>query len=140
MVKRIKSYLKQFFKIIAEILHIKYGWTRIVFRFFNYVIKIPNFIHSETSFSNGCYCNYSEHINWTKNKNIWKFSKVAESLYCSPFGLFQIQRYCEPLLRDLTNEELDYFSDVRGNETKKENFGIYNGKIVCVDYPKVKEY
>jgi hypothetical protein len=116
----------------------KKGTTRLVFIIFNkYVIKIPNFTYSHLNFLNGCYCNWSERNFYRSFKELPEFSsKVAPSLYCFPFGLFQIQYYCEPLNRELTDEELEYFEHVRNGETKHLNFGIYNGIVVCFDYAK----
>ena len=115
----------------------KSGVTRLVFKIGNYVIKIPNFTYSHINFLNGCYANYSER-SWYKTsrynlpeENI----KLAPSIFCLYFGLFQIQKYCKPLQRNLTDFELKYFESVRGGETKKENFGYYKNYIVCVDYP-----
>jgi len=69
-------------------------------------------------------------------KNMPEFlNKVAPSLFCSLFGLIQIQKYCEPLDRDATSEELEYLKDVRGGETKPINFGLYKKRVVCLDYP-----
>lgn len=113
----------------------KRGVTRIVFKIGNYVIKIPNHSYSHFNFLNGCYANWCERNYYKKFKCIKEQkNKIAPSLYCSVFGLIQIQKYCKPINRELTNEELEYFSDVRNGETKKENFGIYNNTIVCVDY------
>jgi len=112
------------------------GITRLVFKVGNHVIKIPNFKHSHLHFLNGCYANWSERNYCKMFKDIPEFlHKVAPSLWCSWFGLVQIQAYCKPLDREITREELVYFKDVRKGERKSTNFGYYNGKVVCFDYP-----
>ena len=111
------------------------GTTRIVFIFKNFVIKIPNGTYSHLNFLNGCYANWSE---WQFCKNFEDhelYQRVAPSLFCIYFGLLQIQQKCDLLNRELTDEELDYFREVRGGESKPNNFGFYKGRIVCLDYP-----
>ena len=112
------------------------GTTRIVFILHNNVIKIPNFLYSHNNFLMGCYANWSERNYCKMFKGMSEYiDKVAPSVYCSIFGLIQIQRKCIHLTRELTDDELEYFKNVRGGETKSFNFGIYNNKIVCLDYP-----
>lgn len=114
------------------------GCTRIVFIFKYIVIKIPNFQYEHSHFLIGCTSNWEErkyyksHINIIYENNLAHF--VAPSLWCSWFGLIQIQAKCEPLLRDLTEEECEFFQSLCKGDNKKENFGWYKGKLVCVDY------
>lgn len=114
------------------------GVTRIVFIFSNFVIKIPNFSNCHQHFLQGCYANWSERQFCKSFKDIepkenfiWK---VAPSYFCSWFGLLQIQAKCEPKLEHLTKEEMEFYKDVSGTDNKKENFGWYKGRIVCLDY------
>lgn len=112
------------------------GVTRIVFKIGKYVIKFPNHSYNHLNFLNGCYSNWSERNYCKQFKNMSEFyNKVSPSIFCFPFGLFQIQKYCKPLNRQITDEELLFFENVRGGETKPENFGTYQGRIVCLDYP-----
>ncbi len=113
------------------------GVTRIVFIFRNFVIKIPNFIYEHQHFLQGCYGNWSERkycIMFKKIKDEPLYDMVAPSYFCSWFGLLQIQARVEPLLRDLTEHERGIFRDICGGDIKKENFGWYKGRLVCVDY------
>ncbi len=114
-----------------------FGVTRIVFIFDSFVIKIPNYHYSHSHFLQGCCANWSE-------RNICKmfkpmrdsfFDLLAPSLFCTWFGLLQIQKRTLPLERDLTDEEKEQFKDFCGTDNKKENFGYYQGRIVCHDYP-----
>lgn len=115
------------------------GVTRIVFVFNKYVIKIPNFKYSMLHFLQGCYSNWSErdfykrHIKAEYSGNMSKY--VAPSHFCFWFGLFQIQSKVEVLNRCLTEEEKEFFKAICSEDFKKENFGIYKNKIVCLDYP-----
>jgi hypothetical protein len=69
-------------------------------------------------------------------KNMPEFlDKVAPSLFCSWFGLLQIQSRCEPKLEDLTAEEIEIFRDLHKGDFKSQNFGYYKGRLVCLDYP-----
>jgi len=114
---------------------IKRGVTRIVMVFNHIVIKIPNGLYSHLNFLNGCYANYSERQFCKSFKQHELFQKVAPSIFCTYFGLIQVQKRCEPLIRELTDDELNTFNEVRGGESKSENFGIYRGVVVCLDYP-----
>lgn len=112
------------------------GCTRIVFLLGNYAIKIPNFKVHHLHFLHGCYANWSERHYCKIMKGIENdkfYNLVVPSLFCSYFGLIQIQKRCIELNRHLTDEEIEIFKDVC-NDIKKENFGIYNDKLVCLDY------
>ncbi len=69
------------------------------------------------------WCNNSHRINVSK----W----LAPCEYLSPDGFILLQKKCEKLPNDfILPERLPKFlSDV-----KKENFGLLNGNLVCVDY------
>jgi len=118
---------------------IKSGSTRIVLCFDNFVIKIPNFNYSHNNFLQRCCANWREYkyYNYFKNHsvegNLVKY--VSPSYFCSWFGLIQIQAKCEELKRDLTEEEKELYKPLCWGDNKKENFGWYNNKLVCLDYP-----
>jgi len=113
----------------------KKGVSRIVFKIGKFAIKIPNHSFNHEHFLLGCWANCSER-NWYKctNKIAEYKDKMAPSLFCSWFGLIQIQYWCNPIDRDLTDEELKYFDNIRNGEQKSENFGYYNNRMVCLDY------
>ena len=93
-------------------------------------------MYGHKQFLIGCLSNWSERERY---KLLLKYSKeihmVAPSLYCSYFGLIQIQRRCKPMDRDLTDEELTSFQYYCNEDCAKTNFGYYKDNIVCVDYP-----
>lgn len=114
------------------------GVTRIVFIFSFFVIKIPNFTNYHLHFLQGCYSNWSERNYCKMFKNVEDnkfYDLVAPSYFCSWFGLLQIQAKCEPKLENLTDNEIEFYKNVHNGDFKKENFGYYNGKLVCLDYP-----
>ncbi len=111
------------------------GVTRIVFVFSKFVIKIPNFIYQHNHFLQGCYANWSERQYCKSFRNLPEFyDLVIPSHFCSWFGLIQIQARAIELDRHLTDEEWDKFKEVASNDMKKENFGYYKGRVVCLDY------
>lgn len=60
---------------------------------------------------------------------------VVPSIFCSWFGLIQVQRKVDCLLnRPLTDDEKIKFADVCKEDFKPENFGIWEGRVVCLDY------
>lgn len=117
----------------------KNGVTRLCFLIGNYVIKIPNFTYCHKHFLQGCYVNWSERNYYKTNiKADYKdnmVKHVSPSYFCSWFGLFQIQAKCSPKKEDLTEIERKFFEPLCCGDNKKENFGYYNGKLVCLDYP-----
>ncbi|WP_448607587.1 hypothetical protein [Paenimyroides ceti] len=114
------------------------GCTRIVLLVGNWAIKIPNFCYSMDHFLKGCLANWNErsyYKSFIKCKYKGNMAKhAAPSLFCFWFGLFQIQVRCKPLKRDLTNKEKRFFTPLCGTDNKRQNFGILNGNIVCLDY------
>lgn len=114
------------------------GCTRIVILIYKYAFKIPNFTYSMDHFLKGCCANWKERNYYKQfNKCDYKGNMVgyvAPSYFCSFFGLIQIQERCKPLGRDLTESEKEFYKTLCGTDSKKENFGVINGKIVCIDY------
>lgn len=115
------------------------GITRMVWLVGKYAIKIANPIYNHEHFLDGCRANWSERnyyksfINADYAENM--VAHVAPSLFCSWFGLLQIQRRCIPLEKELNEKQKEFFKPLCRQDNKKENFGWYNGKIVCLDYP-----
>lgn len=114
----------------------KQGITRIVILYKNIAIKIPNFLYNHQHFLQGCYVNWCERTFYKNMKSIsHQFHyKVAPSYFCSWFGLIQIQARCEPMTEELTDKQKEEFEPICGLDNKKENFGWYKGKLVCLDY------
>lgn len=111
------------------------GATRLVFVFRHFVIKVPRLNYGHTNFLHGCLSNWKEREFYKNFKNIPTTHKdlIIPTLWCSWFGLFQIQRRAEVLSRELTKQEIRKFKKVC-TDIKKENFGVYEGKIICIDY------
>lgn len=123
---------------VKKFININWGITRIVFLIGKYAIKIPNLKNGHLHFLYGCFANYSERNYCKLMKNVENnkyYNLVAPSLFCSWFGLIQIQIRCIVNENELTDEELLYFENVRDGETKPNNFGFLNGRLVCLDYP-----
>ncbi len=116
----------------------KKGITRIVFVFRSFVLKIPKFTYSHDHFLQGCVSNWSERkfTKTFKNANFSgnMYKHIAPSLWCSWFGLIQIQVKCEPNPEPLSDSQKEFFEPLCGTDSKKENFGILNGRLVCLDY------
>jgi hypothetical protein len=113
------------------------GCFRNVLLIGNYAIKVPTILNQQ-NFIYGCYSNIRER-NYCKNvnKNGGFLDIVVPSLFCSIFGLIQIQYRCKEMSSEdfalLTQKQLDIFS-VWGNDIKAANLGYYNGRLVIFDY------
>lgn len=113
---------------------IRKGCTRIVFLIGNYAFKIPNFTVCHMHFLNGCQANWKERDYCLTFQSLEEFrERVVPTLFCSWFGLLSIQRRVTELERDLTEHEVIYFKE-QTVDIKRQNFGWFNGKLVCVDY------
>jgi len=112
------------------------GSSRVVVLIGNYAIKIANPFFFHLHFLHGCYANYSERYFYKQLQRIEKYETlqlITPSLFCSYFGLVQIQRRCNELDRHLSVEEMERFKEVC-HDLKKENFGYLEGNLVCFDY------
>lgn len=112
------------------------GVTRIVLLVWKYAFKIPNFSVEHRHFLYGCYANWSERVfsKQVKKTNPDLEDMIAPSLFCSWFGLIQIQQRCEEI-SSFDDIDLSKYNDLCGGDNKIQNFGLLNGKIVCLDYP-----
>ena len=111
------------------------GITRIVLLLFGYAIKFPNPFNGHLNFLCGCLSNYKERWFYKHFREYKPISElICPSYFCSWFGLLQIQRRCVVNTRELTEEELERFESVRDGESKPENFGYIDNRLVCFDY------
>lgn len=113
------------------------GTSRTVFLVGKYALKFAAIKYGWQLFLYGCYGNASERKYYklhSKSDYEGNLSKhVAPSLFCSWFGLIQVQLRCEPMIGIMTVMDYSFFEPIC-SDNKTENFGILNGKIVCLDY------
>lgn len=113
------------------------GVTRLVFVFEKFVVKIPNFSCQHDHFLIGCVANWSERKQWKHWRKVksQRTEMLCPTIFCSWFGLIQIQRRVKILSDDsfLTPRQVDSFKDIT-TDIKPQNFGFYKGRLVCVDY------
>lgn len=111
-----------------------------------FAFKFPR-LNGWNNFLYGCYCNNSERQFYKKIsgkilderytdeiKNKEYLEMIAPSYFCLWFGLLQIQARCEVNTKKLTKEQKEKFNFICSGDDKKENFGFYCGKLVCLDY------
>ncbi|MEX2017558.1 MAG: hypothetical protein WD876_03735 [Candidatus Pacearchaeota archaeon] len=114
------------------------GCSRIVFVTSKYAFKFPNpFYKGKIRWGNlvsGVYCNLSEKAHWKICKNIEKGKELCPVKF-SFAGILLIM----PRVHILTGEEkylLDFMKPAEdGEDRKPENYGVYQNRLVCVDYP-----
>ena len=110
-----------------------YGVTRFVFLTKNYAIKIPS-LHSWKQFLLGLLANMQEE----------EVSSMGNDRLCpvlfSCLGFVVVMPRCEALSPNYCQDyiaKVFYGSDdpsLRRLETKLENYGLLEGKLVCIDY------
>lgn len=113
----------------------KKGTTRNVFLCGGWVVKVPC-IRRHLHFLQGCYANWSERRYCKMMKGVDEnvfYDLVAPSVWCSWFGLIQVQRRVSQPIRP--DEDLGKYMDVCSGDCKPDNFGYLNGRLVCCDYP-----
>lgn len=112
----------------------KQGITREVFLFRDYAIKVPKLIYGWQKFLCGLLANMQEEM---FGRCGWP--EVCPVLFAIPGGWLIVMRRCRPL----TDEEwagFDAEAFVNGEnymipaETKRDSFGVLDGKIVALDY------
>lgn len=110
------------------------GITRIVLLTKNYAIKLPRWNYGWMKFIEGIYSNLSEQQCWKATQS----EHLCPVLYCFGGFLSIMPRVeiCE------TEEEIKTIPNEEGEDRKPDNYGIYKGKVVCVDYPyhRIKLY
>lgn len=111
------------------------GTTRIVILCGNFAFKIPNFLNSHLLFLHGCLANWRERnfCKVTKTAKIELYNYVAPSLFCSWFGLLQIQMRCARNTTTLLEKDLKVF-EIISNDVKFCNTGWYEHRVVLFDY------
>lgn len=114
---------------------IKYGTTRIVILTEHFAIKIPYFLYTWKRFLQGMVSNLSE-----QEISSWNL-KIHENKLCPVLfgfaGIFIVMPKCEPL-QSFSAEQFETFvfdTPMASHiEDKSDSFGLYNGRIVAVDY------
>lgn len=119
---------------------IKKGTTRIVFILNKVVIKIPNFTYKWSHFLRGIIGNISE---W----QTWKYAYRRRYLLCPVIwaswgGWFLIMKKANMIHNkdwDMYEPEILEHKQYYCGDDKSENYGIYMGQIVKIDYADLDE-
>jgi hypothetical protein len=110
------------------------GVTRIVILTKNYAIKLPRLNYGWMNFVQGVYCNLSERQCWNATK--------SEYLCPTLFSFLGFINIMPRVLVCKSEYEIDSIPNEEGEDRKTENYGRYEDRIVCVDYPyhRIKLY
>ena len=120
---------------------VKRGVTRLVILIGNFVIKIPRLDNGQEMFLLGCLSNWRERSFCKMFSRMPEFyNLVVPTIFCSWFGLFQIQLRCSNKKFSKSVEELEDYMRVYqegkrlGFDAKRVNLGWYKGRWVWLDY------
>lgn len=120
---------------------VKWGVTRLVIPIWKFVIKIPRIDNGQEMFLLGCLSNYRERSYCKMFLKMPEFyNLVIPTIFCSWFGLFQIQLRCDCKKSSETVAELENYMKVYsegkhlGFDVKRSNLGWYKGRWVWLDY------
>ena len=112
----------------------KQGVTRIVYLTKKYAIKLPRIRRGWMMFIQGMYSNLSENQCWS----------VCQGEYLCPVlfsfgGLILVMPRIEICK---TEEDIISIPNEEGEDRKPINYGFYENRVVCVDYPyhRIKPY
>lgn len=109
----------------------KKGTTRIVFLIGSYAIKIPK-PRRWKAFLRGILANLDENLWYKHSPDLWK-EKLCPTLFTLGGFILIAKR-----AKEITQEQFEALT--RGQfsplpcDFKQENFGVYNDKVVLVDY------
>lgn len=111
------------------------GTNRVVILCGKFAFKIPNFLNGHLLFLHGCLANWRERYfcKVAKSSNIELYNHVAPSLFCSWFGLLQIQIRCTKNTLPLLDKDLKVF-EIISSDVNICNTGWYKHRLVLFDY------
>lgn len=123
---------------MGKVCLIKRGVTRIVFVFKNKVYKIPNCTYSLEHFLKGWIANIHEKKTWEVFNSPGIEDKTVRDKICPILksylkGFIIVMPRCTPLKPEDFPDESP-FIDVPWGDHKMDNYGMLNGKMVCLDY------
>lgn len=103
------------------------GVTRVVLLTKKYAIKFPRINYGWMKFIEGIHANLSEYHCW----KITKSKHLCPVFYCFA-GLFSVMPRVE-IYR--TEDQISGIPREDGEDRKPDNYGSYQERSVCVDYP-----
>lgn len=112
-------------------LKVSRGVFRCVFLTGNYAVKVPRF----KNFFEGLRCNRWEREMWFFWRPQFGWENLCPILFADPLGLLVVMpRAKQPVtFEDVVNSFPDNYPDITA-ETKPEDFGWLNGKLLALDY------
>lgn len=109
---------------------VKSGYSRLVFVFDQFVIKVPRLHWGWDVFKHGLFCNRTERIIWKH----YKSEKLCPVLYSSLWGFWLVMRKAEcnfSRKHEFVNEEFP-------GDDLDVNYGYLDGRLVKIDYGNVR--
>lgn len=108
----------------------KRGITREVVLIGRWAFKLPS-LRRWKNFLQGLIANMQE-----AELSTWRDSNIlCPVIFHIPGGLLTVMSRVEERTEELTNGELAYFQSLMPSlESKPNNYGYLNGRLVCIDY------
>lgn len=118
---------------------IKNGITRWVILTKKYAIKFPNPSYSLKHFLKGWIANMQEKESWKFYNSIHAEEQYIKDQLCPVLNSYFYTFFIiMPKVEEIKDDNFIGLDDLQYvcNDHKKENYGILNGKVVCIDYGK----
>lgn len=118
---------------------IKTGITRWVILTDKYAIKFPNPSYSLSNFLQGWIANITEYNTWTIFNSEDIENKEIRNIICPVlkqylWGFISIMPKCKEVPKNQFPEINPHLNIVNWGDYKIDNYGLLNGRLVCLDY------
>lgn len=137
--KILDGWRANFSSILTGMQKINLGYTRVVFLYKNYAIKIPNYRYGWATFLQGLLANINESTTWKSNTGVLEQGRshlLCPVLWCSWGGWILVMRKVDIVITDEMGKHIDFsrhYVEFPGDD-KPDNYGILNGRLVKLDY------
>jgi hypothetical protein len=115
------------------VIEIRRGITRTVILIDCYAIKIPS-LRAHGNGLAGILWSFARGISANLSEREWSGQPGLCPVSASLAGLVNVYPRCEPIMRELADEEYDAIGFIGPTDRKPQNVGLLGGRPVWIDY------